>query len=245
MVNPLPQGLKANRVYSIPNYPIQFEFISYEGNDLDALVIHKQNSLSEGSIELKVPETDSAAVFLSTKLGVDESMRKYLMESSNPAIKGVVIENHVDGIMCILQKAISGISGKDGMTRTVEHLYSIPSTDPVRGITITPLYYHEDLLQSPQLIFDISVEFMTSVMTNIKAVNDKTLERLFDQYEDVRRLTDMLGSRLENLNNQYYNQLKVGNMWGVLNNEEYMGRLGSSMELLVSMIKKVVVSTEK
>lgn len=247
MVNPLPPGLKTNRVYSIPNYAVIFEFISYESSDLDTLVIHRQGgpSASVVSVELKVPETDSAAIFLSTKLGVDESIRKYLIESSNPGIKGVVVENHVDGILCILQKAISGISGKDGMIRTVEHLYSIPTSDPARGITITPLYYQDDLDQDPQLIYDISVDYMTSVMTNIKSINDKVLERLFEQYEDVRMITELLGTRLENINDKYYNQLKVGNMWGVLSNEDYMGKLGSSLELLVNVIKKVAIAAEK
>lgn len=236
----LPQGLKVTRVYSIPNYLVHFEFLSYEENDIDTLVIHRQQNPREEAIDLIVPKTQSDAMKLSTALGVDESMRKFLMEMTTPVIKGLVIQNHIRGIMCIIQKPISGISGKDGMSRTVEHLYSIPVPNPARGITLTPMFYAEDLNQAPQYVYDTATEYLTTVMSHIKAVNDRMLDKLYSTYGLIQQFTNMLGERLENINDEYYNQLKSGDMRGVLSNEESMGRLGSFMTFLVERLKTMI-----
>lgn len=228
------------RVYSIPKYQVFFGFLTYEENELDTLAIHLQQSPGESSIELIVPENSSEAMKLSGGLGVDESMRKFLMEMTTPAIKGIVIQNHIRGIMCIIQKPISGISGKDGMTRTVEHVYSTPNPDKSRGLTLTPMFYVEDLNHAPQFVYDTATEYLSTVMVHIKSVNDKLLDNLYTTYSQIQEYTGKLGERLEKINEEYYNQLKSGDMRGVLSNEESMGRLGSFMTLLAERLKTLV-----
>lgn len=239
----IPQGLKVTKVYSVPKYQVFFEFLTYEENDIDTLAVHIQQTPRESSVELGVPGNNTEAMRLSGNLGVDESMRKYLMEMTTPAIKGIIIQNHVRGIMCIIQRPISGISGKDGMIRTIEHVYSLPYPDQSKGLTITPLFYVEDLNHSPQFVYDAATDYLSMIMSHIKNLNDKILDNLYTTYSQIQEYTAVLGNKLEKINEEYYNQLKTGNMYGVLNNEDSVGRLKSIMMILLEKMK-IMTSTE-
>jgi hypothetical protein len=229
----LPEGFDTFPGYKISDTGVILGRIS--GFDISFLLYGDETtfSLSDISHQRITPPVDEEEInVLSSQLGVDESVRKLIVEIAPKGIYGIAIVNEHRGVLAVIKSAMGGISGGSGVIRTVEYVYKF-SPDNIKDekqIRVLPLFVQTNFETNPQLVVTKAKEFNTLLLKEIKAINDKRFENLFASYEFLRERLEMVGSFLERINRDFYDQMRESRTEGVMFNEYPLIRLQNLLD---------------
>jgi len=166
-------------------------------------------------------ETDDESNVLSSQLGVDESIRKMLVERSPAGIYGVVVINEHRGIMAVIRKVMGGVSGAPGIIRSVEYMYKFPAENikDEKQFRVIPLFPYDMYEQYPREVVNTARTYNASILREISLINDERFKNLFSSYERLKEKLETIGSYLERVNKEVYDQLMQSSPEGVLFSE--------------------------
>jgi hypothetical protein len=228
----LPVGFSYTSRYVVAESSISFKKVSASEDFMFGL--YSNSFLDEGFNDIIItPAKDiEEADYLSTLLGVDESVRKLVSEIAPKSIKGVIMVNAHKGVMCIITRSPGGVTGHSGVIRTVEYLYKFPSETYVEKtrLAVFPMFYEEDFELYPLDVFETTKEFLITFMKEIQLINNKRFSKIFDLYEETRKSLESIGSYVERVNKEFYEQLLRSNTEGVMFNEFPLLRIQTILE---------------
>lgn len=188
--------------------------------------------------EITPSENSEESNYLSSMLGVDESIRKLILEIMPKSIKGVIISNEHRGVLIVISKPVGGISGRDGVIRSVEYVYKMDKNPTSsRKLVIIPMVFEEDYEQYPEAVVDVVREFSNMIMKEIQIINNKRFDNIFSVYEEVRDSLESLGSYVEDMNRKIVNQFAMNNIDGLLSNEYPLLRIQTILESVKSTLE--------
>lgn len=190
------------------------------GIPISFAVYSKTNDTAKNDVIIP-GENKEESNYLSTKIGVDESIRKMLVEIMPKSLKGIVIVNEHQGILMIITKPFGGVTGQSGVIRTVEYLYKLSSNanESSKRVLIFPMVFEEDIQLYPKDVYEVVRDFTLLFMKEIQIINNKRFNQLFDTYEETRNKLETIGSYIEKINQEFYEQLMDSNVDGVVFNE--------------------------
>ena len=235
----LPEGFEFFSGYKISGTDVVLGKIS--GFDITFLLYGQESDLTSTEIihQTVLPAADEDEMnVLSSQLGVDESIRKLLVEISPKGLYGIAIINEHRGIMAVIRSAMGGVSGGAGVIRSVEYIYKFPS-DNVRDekqLRILPLFIQPNFELHPQTVVAMARDFNTVLMKEIRAVNDKRFENIFASYEKLRERLETVGSRIERMNRDFYDQLLESRVEGVVFHEYPLLRLQNIIDAAADVL---------
>ena len=235
----LPSGFEFTRVYNVKDTNICFGLVRSQSYPDGLFHVNFSTGFSNGMFNLVAPKNEIETSELSSRLGMDESVRKLLLEICPRSIKGIVIENPKERIACILQKPIGGITGSDGMIRSIEHIYVMPEElqDDNCNIQIKPFVYQSDFLTYPAEVVNICVEFLSNVLYQLKQINDKKLENLVESYNLITQYVESIGGEIEKINNNLFEQFKETKVDDLVYNDYKLIKLQSFLSSIASRLK--------
>lgn len=167
------------------------------------------------------PSSEDETNILSSQLGVDESIRKLLVELAPKGIKGIVIINKNRGIMTIIQRPPGGSSGGAGVIRTMEFVYKLgpePNNDE-KEMLVLPMMFLEDYDMYPKEVFELVREFNNLLLKELQIINNKRFDNLFASYNSLRERLENIGAYIERVNKEFYDQLLEARTEGILFSE--------------------------
>lgn len=228
----LPEGFETLSGFSVGNTGIHFNKINLMGN-LSFLIYSKTAPEDVKNLILNIPESQEESDVLSSLLGMDESMRKLIVEASPKGIKAIVVINPMSGVMVVIQRPSGGSSGRDGVIRTIEYVYSYSSqTGTEKSIMILPVVYEEDFELYPQEVIEVINEFNNLILKEIQIINNKRFNQLFEAYESVREKLQSMGSIIENMNQSFFENLKQSNFDGIATSELPLLKMLSTLQTI-------------
>jgi len=177
-------------------------------------------------------ENQDEASFLSTSLGVDESLRKMISDIMPKSIKGVVIVNGRKGVMVVITRPPGGVTGKDGVIRTVEYIYKFSQEtfhEKLR-ISVLPMVYEEDYRDYREAVHEVSREFTNMFMNELRLVNEKRLDNLGRVFDEVADALSTVGDYLTGVNNTFSQNLEESNIDGLVFNEFPLLKIQTMLE---------------
>jgi hypothetical protein len=236
----LPEGFDIYSGYKISDTGVVLGKIS--GFDISFLVYGDEGTFSSSDVihQMVFPASDEEEIsILSSQLGVDESVRKLLVEISPKGIYGIAIINERRGILAVLRNSMGGVSGGPGVIRTIEYIYKFPSDNvkDEKQIHVLPLFVQPNFETSPQLVVAKTREFNTLLLKEMKNINDKRFEKLFSSYETLRENLETVGSFLEKINRDFYEQLMESKPEGVMFSEYPLIRLQNLLDNAVRVLE--------
>jgi hypothetical protein len=229
----LPEGFDFLSGYKISGTDAVMGRIS--GFGISFLVYGQESSLFSHELvhQTVLPAGDEDEInVLSSQLGVDESIRKMLVEISPKGMYGIVIVNEHRGILSVIRSAMGGVSGGAGVIRTVEYVYKFPPDNikDEKQLKILPLFIQPNFETYPQVVVTMARDFNSLLMKEIRAINDKRFETLFSSYEKLREMLETAGSKIEKMNRDFYDQLLEDRVEGVVFHEYSLLRLQNILD---------------
>lgn len=193
---------------------------SKRGIPMSFIVYSKTKDTAKNDV-IVPSESREESDYLSSKLGVDESIRKMLVEIMPKSLKGVVIVNEHQGTLIIVTKPMGGVSGQAGVIRTIEYLYKLSNNanESTKRILICPMVFEEDVQLFPKDVYEVVRDFTLLFMKEIQLINNKRIDKLYDVYESTRIKLETVGDYIEKINKEFYEQLLDSNVDGVVYNE--------------------------
>jgi hypothetical protein len=187
------------------------------------------------NVILSAPESQDSSEVMTNLLGMDESMRKLIAEITPKGIKAIAIMNPSTGVFIILQRPPGGASGKDGLIRTVEYVYSYTAPETLgRNLVILPVVYEEDFELYPKEVTEVVNEFNNILLKEIQIINNKRFNQLFETYESVRTKLENMGSNLENMNRSFFDDLKDSSVDGIATSELPLLKMLTTLQTIES-----------
>lgn len=235
----LPSGFEFTKVYNVKDTNICFGLVRSQTYADGLFHVNFTSEFIDGMFNIIPPKSETETSELSSRLGMDESVRKLLLEICPKSIKGIIIENPKERILCILQKPIGGVTGSDGMIRSIEHIYMLPEElqNENGHIQIKPFVYQTDFLTYPVDVVNICVEFVSNVLYQLKQINDKKLENLIDSYSLVRQYVESIGDEIEKINNDLFEQFKDTQVDDLVYNDYKLIKLQSFLSSIAARLK--------
>lgn len=228
----LPEGFETLSGFSVGNTGIHFNKVTLMGK-LSFLIYSKTAPEDVKNLILNIPDSQEESEVLSSLLGMDESMRKLIVEATPKGIKAIVVINPTSGVMVVIQRPPGGSSGKDGIIRTIEYVYSYSAQiGTERNIMILPVVYEEDFELYPKEVVEVINEFNNLLLKEIQIINNKRFNQLFETYESVREKLENLGSRIESMNQTFFENLKQSNMDGISTSELPLLKVLSTLQTI-------------
>lgn len=238
-MNNLPAGFTYNSRFSVVESSITFKKISVADDYLFAVYSNSYLDDGVGEIMLTPAQGLEEADYLSTLLGVDESIRKLISEIASKSIKGVAVVNAHRGVFCVISRPPGGSTGQSGLIRTVEYLYRFPEETYLdkNRLVVFPIVYEEDFEMYPSDVFEIIKDFSLTFMKEVQLINNKRFTRIFDLYDEVRQSVENMGGYVEKVNREFYDQLLHSGTEGVMFNEYPLLRIQTILESARNALK--------
>lgn len=175
---------------------------------------------------------------LSHKLGMDESVRKLISEIMPRSVKGIAVVNNLRGIVVVITRPPGGITGKDGIIRTVEYVYKFsPEEIPkdmigkeTSNLSIFPLVYEEDVGMYPEDVASTVFEFSNLMRGEIEKINNKRLANLEALFNKVGDALDSIRDDIEWFDNQFREQIDRSCLDGLVFSEYPLLKIQTSLE---------------
>ena len=230
----LPEGFETLSGFSVENSSIHFNKINGMER-LSFLIYSKTEPVDVKNVILSAPESQDSSEVMTNLLGMDESMRKLIAEITPKGLKAIAIMNPSTGVFIILQRPPGGASGKDGLIRTVEYVYSYTPLESLnRKLVILPVVYEEDFELYPKEVVEVVNEFNNLLLKEIQIINNKRFNQLFETYESVRTKLENMGSNLENMNRSFFDDLKDSSVDGIATSELPLLKMLTTLQTIES-----------
>ena len=177
-------------------------------------------------------ENQDEASFLSSSLGVDESLRKMISDIMPKSIKGVIIVNGKKGVMVVITRPPGGVTGKDGVIRTVEYIYKFPqeSFQEKLRLSVLPMVYEEDYRDYRDAVHEVTREFTNMFMNELVMINKKRLDNLGRVFDEVADSLSNVGDYLTGVSDTFTKNLEESNIDGLLFNEYPLLKIQTMLE---------------
>jgi hypothetical protein len=238
-MNNLPAEFSYSSRYVVADSSISFKKISASDDFMFAIYSNSYQDEGVKDVVITPAQGLEEADYLSTLLGVDESVRKLVSEIAPKSIKGVVIVNGHRGVLCVVTRPPGGSTGQAGVIRTVEFLYKFPAetySDKTR-LVVFPVVYEEDFELYPRDVFEVVRDFSLTFMKEIQLINNKRFTKIFDLYDEVRQSLETVGNYVERVNKEFYDQLLRSNTEGLMFNEFPLLRIQTMLESTKNALK--------
>jgi hypothetical protein len=238
-MNNLPAGFSYDARYTVADSSITFKKIGVTDDFMFAVY---SNNLADDNVRETVLTPANGmdeADYLSTLLGVDESIRKLISELAPKSIKGVAVVNGHRGVFCVITRPSGGTTGQAGVIRTLEYLYRFPEENYLdkKRLVVFPIVFEEDFELYPSEVFEVVRDFSLTFVKEIQLINNKRFGKIFDLYDDVRQSLETLGVYIERVNKEFYDQLMRSSTEGVMFNEYPLLRIQTMLEATKNSLK--------
>lgn len=194
--------------FKIEGTDVVFSIVQAFGSTTFAVYGKSLDPFGKPSVLLTIPSSEAEVHYLSSELGVDESMRKLIGDCVPKGIKGVLLVNESRGIAVVIQKPVGGVSGAEGVIRTVEFVYKFdPAPAGITQLSVIPMVYEEDFQMYPKEVYEMVRNFHRTLLMEIQMINNKRFENLFSVYEDVKESLESIGQHIEKLARNHADQI--------------------------------------